>query len=371
MARHTRRKPVTVWRGPERRYDLIAEGTLAVIFVAVLCIVLGILFGSPDAGLTSPGAPKSKAGDAFSAKYWVQNDPSDFVTTVVGELAASTTTAGYGPPFNWTSGSSQSIIGIKPARIAADIFGLTQPINTANDFVLQPVSQLSAPGSPAVALAIRTYEAAGGDLSPGASADSVASQRQQNWLTNYTNALGAKNAQITSTSISVSPGNYGPVPIIVRAELALADSGALDGYFASGPTQVNTNTSQAMMFFSDGSLWGNIASAQGVAGDQWGVMNEVWNFPGQVWLWLYAGMYQPPFIANHAGGANLDLDVGLLMIVFGFLLPMFAPWIPGINRIPDWIPFYKVIYKRWYAKYPPRPSGGKRADATAGGSTEA
>jgi hypothetical protein len=101
------------------------------------------------------------------------------------------------------------------------------------------------------------------------------------------------------------------------------------------------------MFFSDGTLWGNIAEAQGVGGDQWGVMNELWHFPGQIWLWLYAGMYQIP-VMNPSHNANLDLDVGLLMIVFGLLLPMFAPWIPGINRIPRWIPLYKIIYRKYY-----------------------
>jgi hypothetical protein len=101
------------------------------------------------------------------------------------------------------------------------------------------------------------------------------------------------------------------------------------------------------MFYSDGSLWGNIAEAQGVGGDQWGVMNELWNYPGQVWLWLYAGMYQVP-VMNAANNSNLDLDVGLLMVLLGFLLPMFAPWIPVINRIPRWIPLYKIIYRQYY-----------------------
>jgi hypothetical protein len=85
-----------------------------------------------------------------------------------------------------------------------------------------------------------------------------------------------------------------------------------------------------------------------VGGDQWGVMNELWNYPGQVWLWLYSGMYQIPAL-NPSNNANLDLDVGLLMILFGFLLPMFAPWIPIINRIPRWIPLYKIIYRQYYA----------------------
>jgi hypothetical protein len=350
--RHSR-NPVSTWQGPERRYDLIAEGTAAVIFVALLCVLLASLFGSPDGGLTYPGGPKSFAGQAFSAKYWADSDPTDLVQTAVDELLASTTTAGYGPPFNDTSGGSQEVVGIKPAQIAEDIFGLTQPINTANDFVLRPVSQLMGAISPAVAAAVSQYQAAGGDLTPGAPADQVASQQQQAWLNNYSKALSASNAKVTSSSITVAQGDYGPVPTIIGAELTLAGTGALDGYFQSSQYQLSTNTFEATMFFSDGTLWGNIASAQGVAGDQWGVMNEIWNFPGQVWLWLYAGMYQPPVIASN--NSNLDLDVGLLMIVLGFLLPMFAPWIPLVNRIPDWIPFYKIIYRRWYARFPLHP----------------
>jgi len=80
-------------------------------------------------------------------------------------------------------------------------------------------------------------------------------------------------------------------------------------------------------------------------------MNELWNYPGQVWLWLYAGMYQIPAL-NPSSNHNLDLDVGLLMILFGFLLPMFAPWIPVINRIPRWIPLYEIIYRKYYASMP-------------------
>jgi hypothetical protein len=342
-----KRHPLATWAGPERRYDLIAEGTVAVIIVAVLCIIAAILWGSPDGGLTYPKAPASPAGQAFSARYWDTNDPSDLAQTAVQELLGATTTATYGPPFNTTTGASQEIIGIQPAEIAKAIFGLTLPVNTASDFVLAPVSQLAAPGNPVAAAAIRLYKAAGGDLSPGAPAGNVASARQATWLNNYAKALAKPAAKFTPTSVTVPPGNYGPVPVIIKAELLIADNGSLDGYFQGSDQQLSTNTTDATMFFSDGSLWENIATAQGVAGDQWGVMNELWNFPGQVWLWLYAGMYQIPAL-NPSGNSNLDLDVGLLMILFGFLLPMFAPWIPGINRIPRWIPLYKIIYRQYY-----------------------
>jgi hypothetical protein len=356
MAARIKRHPLSTWQGPERPYDLIAEGTIAVILVAVLCILAAILWGSPNGGLTYPGGPKSPAGQAFSARYWDASDPSDLAATAVQELAGGSSTAGYGPPFNQTTGASQEFIGIKPAEIAKAIFGLTLPINTASDYVLTPVSQLAAPSNPAVASAVSQYKAAGGDLSPGVAADQVASTQQMTWLNNYAKALSAKSAKVTPTTITVQPGNYGPVPAIITAELALASSGALDGYFQGSQQQLRTNTTLGTMFFSDGTLWYTIAEAQGVGGDQWGVMNELWNFPGQVWLWLYAGMYQIPALNSAAGGANLDLDVGLLMIVFGFLLPMFAPWIPGINRIPRWIPLYKIIYRKYYQSTGGQPS---------------
>jgi hypothetical protein len=346
MATRAKRHPLSTWQGPERPYDLIAEGTIAVIVVAVLCILAAILWGSPNGGLTYPGGPKSPAGQAFSARYWDVNDPSDFAQTAVQELAGASATAGYGPPFNQTTGASQDIIGIKPAEIAKAIFGLTLPINTANDFVLAPVSQLAVPVNQAVAAAVSRYKAAGGDLSPGAAADQVASAQQMTWLNNYAKALSAKSAKVTPTTISVPAGSYGPVPAIITAEMAIANNGGLDGYFQGSQQQLSTNTTLGTMFFSDGTLWFTIAEAQGVGGDQWGVMNELWNFPGQVWLWLYAGMYQIP--ALNSNNANLDLDVGLLMIVAGFLLPMFAPWIPGINRVPRWIPLYKIIYRKYY-----------------------
>jgi hypothetical protein len=354
-----RRHPVSSWTGPERSYDLIVEGTIAIVIVAVICIVAAIIWGSPNAGLTYPGGPRTPAGQAFSAKYWDTNDPADLAATAVAELQGMSTTAGYGPPFTQT-GSSQEFIGIKPAVISKFVFGLTLPINTANDFVLAPVSQVVAPYSATVANAITAYKAAGGDFAPGATADELASARQQTWLGNFAKALTAKSATVTPTSIRVPSGNYGPVPVIITAELLAAHNDSLDGFFQGSQQQLSTNTYKGTMFFSDGTLWSTIAMGQGIAGKQWGVMNEVWNFPGQVWLWLYSGMYQVPAL-NPSSNSNLDLDVGLLMILLGFMLPLFAPWIPGINRIPRLIPFYRIIYRRYYASRT-APTGRHRSN---------
>ena len=44
MATRTKRHPLRTWRGPERPYDLITEGTIAVIVVALLCILAASLW---------------------------------------------------------------------------------------------------------------------------------------------------------------------------------------------------------------------------------------------------------------------------------------------------------------------------------------
>ena len=60
------------------------------------------------------------------------------------------------------------------------------------------------------------------------------------WLNNYAKALAASSAKFTPTSITVKAGNYGPVPVIIAAELAIAANGSLDGYFQGSQQQLST-----------------------------------------------------------------------------------------------------------------------------------
>ena len=350
--------PVGHWTGPQRRYDLIFEGTLAVVIVAVLVVGASVLFGSADGGLTYPGGPPSKPGAAFTARYWAtspttddkgQTDPNggalDFASTAVSELGGTSESAGYGPPFNETSGASQEIAHVSLTGVAHSIVGLTLPLNSANDFVLAPLTSLVAPYDPKVAAAIGQYEAAGGSHAPGAAADQIASAQQATWLKAFGDALA--KGKVENGQVSVTAGDYGPVPALVQAELNIARNGALDGYLRAGPGQLNTDATKATMFYSDGSLWSTVAAAQGLTGDQWGVMNELWNYPGQFWLILYAIPYHIPAIG---GSPAADLWVGTLVVIVGMVLQLLLPWIPGLRDIPRVIPFYKIIYRRYYAR---------------------
>jgi hypothetical protein len=54
---------------------------------------------------------------------------------------------------------------------------------------------------------------------------------------------------------------------------------------------------------------------------------------------------------------NGDLEVGAIMIVL-FLILLFLPFIPGLNRIPRGIRVYRWIWRDWYAdkiNIPDRP----------------
>src|SRR5262252_5835389 len=112
------------WRGPTRRYDIIKEGTIATLVVLGLTVVLAALLSSPDV----PSA---------TIQGWAKAEPADFLTTAATELNGTSGTAGYGPPYTNATGATQSLL-FAPAHI----LGVTQPIDTAQDFVLGPLEKL-------------------------------------------------------------------------------------------------------------------------------------------------------------------------------------------------------------------------------------
>src|SRR6516162_4704188 len=103
------------WKGGYRPYDLVKEASIALGVVLALSLVLTILFSSPD---DKPSTVQS----------WSHGNPVDFVTTATTELDGSSTTGGYGPPYNHAS-DGQHILFIRPQKW----FGVAFPIDTAKD----------------------------------------------------------------------------------------------------------------------------------------------------------------------------------------------------------------------------------------------
>jgi Cytochrome b(N-terminal)/b6/petB len=297
------------WRGRTRRYDIIKEGTIASVIVLALTLLLAALLSSPDV----PSA---------TLRSWAKANPADFLTTAATELNGTSTTATYGPPYNNVSGSTQKLL-----FAPADILGVTQPITTAQDFVVGPLGTL-APTNPRLAAALATYRAA----SPA---------QQMKWANAYFNAVA--HVKFVGGQPVVPPAADGPVPVMLANELAMARSGALDTDLLAQRDFYGTNFTKPLLFMGDGSYFSDKATSMNLSGDQWGVMNETGSYPGQPWLWLYTLWY---YVPGFSASANVDL-IAIYLTGLGTILLLLIPFIPGLRDIPRWIPVHRLIWRKW------------------------
>ncbi|HYA68249.1 MAG TPA: hypothetical protein VED63_05905 [Acidimicrobiales bacterium] len=304
-------RDVKEWKGAYVPYDILKEAFVAFLAVAVLIVLLAVVFSSPDE-------------PAITLKKWAVVNPVDFAQTAITELDGSSATASYGPPYNSTPDSSQHIGFFEPEQW----FGVHQPIDTAQDFVISPLRTLV--NQSATQAALNVYQAA----SPS---------QQSAWTTEYEKAV-AKATDVNGR-LHVPAGRYGPVGVMIGSLTTMAQSGGLDGTLLSeGGQFYNTNYTKPLLFLADGTYLADQAGAQHLQGDQWGMMNETGNYPGQAWLWLYTMWYQ---VAPMNSSSNGDLEVWVIMMALSIGL-IFLPFIPILRSIPRWTRVYKLIWRRHY-----------------------
>ena len=300
----------TYYRGvPMAPYDLIKELVAALLIIGI--VALGLAFA-----LSSPDVP------SVTIQSWSTADPIDFVTTATAELAGTSDTAGYGPPYTDAAAAAQAIGPFSPQQF----FGDALHLDTAQAFVLGPLETVSR-NDDALTTALTTYQAATTD-------------QQSAWTDAYTTALGS--AMVQNGQVIVPAGNYGPVTTLMSSELTIAQSGSLDGILLTSPRFYQTNYTAPLLFMGDGGYLSGLADQQHLLGTQWGMMNETGSYPGQTWLWLFTMWYQvPPF--DTADNADL-----LVVVLMGFLTLILAlvPFIPILRDIPRWIPIHRLIWRR-------------------------
>ena len=302
--------PSKKWNGPVREYDLIKEFVIAVVVVGFLALTLAAVFSSPDE-------------KALTMQSWAKAAPADFVQTTAGELAGTTTSASYGPPYN-KNGEGQNIGPINLSKAA----GVRIPIDPAQSFVIEP---LKSQGDSKIQSALSMWS-------------SASAQVQAKWASTYSDAL-TKDGK--SLSLEDPSGKYGPVPTLVTSLYGMASTGALDGALTTSDSTLPTNFTKPLLFLADsGSYFPDKAAAQHLSGDQWGVMNETGSWPGQSWLWLYSLWYQ---IEPFKSSGNADILVMSLMGVLSLCL-LLLPVLPVISRIPYWIPVHRLIWRNWYRR---------------------
>jgi hypothetical protein len=300
------------WTGPTRVYDIVKEAVIATTIVTALVFVLAAVLSSPDE-------------PSITIATWARLAPADFAATTTSELAGTSETATYGPPYNNATGSTQQI-EISWEKLA----GVRVPVHPAVDFVLDPLAR-EAPTNPSLGRALDGYRAA-------------SAQTRSVWLDAYQKAL--THVTFHNGAPIVRSGNYGPVPLMITTELTLARSGALDADLIAGHQFYGTDFTKPLLFLEDGEYFAQQASAQHLTGSQWGVMNETGSYPGQPWLWLYTLWYQVPGFDN---SANVDM-IAVYLTGAATLLLLALPFVPGLRDIPEVIPLHRVVWRNWYRR---------------------
>jgi hypothetical protein len=297
------------WSGPTRRYDIVKEATVASMVALILVVLLAALLSSPDA-------------PPVTVASWSKVAPADFMATAASELAGTSETANYGPPYNRGSSSVQRI-GVSWQLLA----GVTQHIDAAETFVLSPLSKL-APTDPALSRAIAAYR----------SADPA---RQSAWDQAYSKAVGG--VTFHSGAPVVPAADDGPVPVLISTELTMARSGALDADLLAQHPFYGTDFTKPLLFLEDGNYFSSVATADHLTGAQWGVMNETGSYPGQPWLWLYTLWYQVP---GFRSSSNVDM-IAIYMTGIATLLLLAVPFLPGLRDIPRLVPVHRWVWRDW------------------------
>ena len=318
-AHRTRRfrpdRDVVEWQGEYRRYDLLKEVLAAFVVVLVLVVACSILFSSPD-------------DPPVTVKSWSNADPVGFAQTAMTELDYTSPTATYGPPYTNIPGAGQKL---GPISIEGAV-GVHIPLNTAQDFVLGPLSTL--PNQPALSAALAQYH--------GASAS-----QQASWDAAYEKVVA--NGTFSGGHLVVKSGPYGPVRTIIGDLESMARSGALDGALLATPQLYGTDYTKPLLFIANGAYLADLATQRHLTGSQWGMMNETGNYPGQAWLWLYTMWYQIPPMNTSSNG---DVEVWAIMMALTILLAI-VPFIPGLRSIPRRVGLYRLIWRQHYRSLGP------------------
>jgi hypothetical protein len=312
--------------------------------VGVLVLGLSLVFASPD--------PPS-----VTFKEWAESSPSDFVSTTATEVAGTSLSATYGPPYQTTAqnGSTQGFGPFSPQKW----FGERIPVDTFQDFVATPLGTM--PDNAAVLTALDTWS-------------SASSSDQTTWATNYATAVG--KATFANGAYDVPAGDYGPLGDIVEAQYEFALAGGLDNAIVANPTDASiwysNDQTFALLYFGDSGegggasdcvsagtapaagagCWfynqalGNTAPRYGgyLDGGTWGVINEVGNWPGAWWLFPYSFWYQwGPGVTS----GNADI-YAMAMTGLVTMAVVFLPWIPGLRSIPKASRVYRLMWGDYY-----------------------
>ena len=294
---------------PMKPYDMVREGLFVFLGISFIVLLLAAFWGFPG----------NKYGP-LTIEQVAKRAPIAFLQRTVSYFSGTSRLQTYGPPYTDNFNHAQHIGPICPNCWV----GVIYPLNAKVDFVMQPLEQI-ATMVPAVARSLSRYNLADKNI-------------QDQWVKNYTDALA--RAQVVGGKVILPKGNYGPVPTLMDGMLTFARTGLLEAAltFNVNPRMAPYETNYTC----------TVAGHFDEKGGEWGMSHIAGPYPGAWWLAPYTFLYQIPAIGNSNSGDLIAFVIFAIMM----LTAIFLPIIPGLNRLPYFIPVYRVIWRDWYAKYP-------------------
>ncbi|MCL4392921.1 hypothetical protein M1145_02175 [Patescibacteria group bacterium] len=306
-------------KGSEKLYkmkeaDLVKEVSIGFLIVLVLVLILSFIFKSP-------------VENPISVHQYANKYPISFDRVEMRNLLGTSQISQYGPPFN-KGAPQQNLFGVSPEGI----LGVLTPINPKYAYVIYPLKQ-EAKVNKSITPLLTEYN------------NALPSVRHL-WENNYYKALST-NAYYVNGRVETVSGNYGPIPQMISDLLTFGKSGLFArtiNALSPGNNNVYSYNFENRLLFLQGSPLAKIAQKQGLLGTQWGILKEIDSYPGPWWLGFYGSLYHiPPYSTSNSG----DLMAFSTFIV-AFLIFIFLPFIPGLNKIPYIVPVYKIIWRRYY-----------------------
>jgi hypothetical protein len=226
---------------------------------------------------------------------------------------------------------TQELDGTSSSSGNAQEYGMGDP---GLVFVLNPLHQaVPLLGSSALQQAMATYDAASAD-------------QRQSWASNYEKALdtitpkGGGEMEGTASpdfsKIDTLKGNFGPIPVLVKADLQLAQSGYLEQYLQAVDPAHSYHLTNIWLYDHPQML--NTAVDQGLTDDQWGMVKERGFAVGPWYLFI------PAIFHVYFPGGTTGQGFVLWNLLFAALLLFLVPLVPGVRDLPKYLKLYRFIY---------------------------
>lgn len=226
---------------------------------------------------------------------------------------------------------TQELDGTSSSSTNASEYGMNDP---GQVFVLSPLRQASSMLGADVQSAVATYDAASG-------------QQRVAWASAYDKALrtitspagGSTMGGIMSPDyqlINSLKGDFGPIPVLVKADLRLAQNGFLEQYLQAVEPGHSYHLTNIWLYDHPAIL--NTALAEGLTDDQWGMIKER-GFPVGPWYLIIPAIIHVKIPGGEGGSGFVFTN-----LVFAFFLLFLVPLVPGLRDLPRYLKLYRVIY---------------------------